>query len=508
MEKQLHGRILNNSIMNLAGAAIPALVSLFTIPYVVKQLGHDSYGVFTLVTAIIGYFALLDINFTSGSVKFLAEYNARGERSQLREVISFGAIIYVLVGAAAGLLIYLLAEVLVRNVFVISPEITPLAIRTLQIAALGFFFGNLRIYIGSILQSLQRFDMSASVEMCFGTAVPLVTVALLWLGYGLVEVVAWRVVASMCNVLLLLFLVYRLIPDFDWVKPSPPIMCRVTSFSAYAYLSRVAALTYAHADKLIIGTLGTMAELTFYTVPTTLVNRILGLTFRLGSVLYPVASELHALHDHGTLGRLYLLATRYLTYLNTFFVMMICLFSYPILYWWIGEEFAQKGQWIMVVMAVAMLIDSLTNLPSLVNDGLGYPSRTGMFAVIRAAGGLGLMLFLTRPLGIMGAATANLIASTLIGPVFLVYVHRKTIPVSLRQVVQYGYVPSFLTAGGICFVSFLLLSTPEVLSLPLCVLFAAIVTIVYLAAGLLFIVEDDHRRRMVQSSLRLLGHAA
>lgn len=494
-KKQVAGRILQNSIMNLAGSAIPALVSLCTIPYIVRQLGHDSYGIFTLVTSIIGYFALLDVNVTAGSVKFVAEHNARGERHELHAVISFGALIYCLIGASGAVLIYFLAEWLTRFVFSIPIDMTPLAVRILQIAAWGFFFSQLQVYLSSIPQSLKRFDVSAALEIFFGTAIPLLTVVLLMLGYGLFEIVTLRVMASIINVLLLLILIPRLIPDLYWVFPTRNIAHKVGAFSGYAYLSRIAAITYAHADKLIIGTLVNMAELTFYTVPFTLVNRILGFTFRLGSVLYPVASELGAVNDHEGLVRLYVSSTRYLTYLNIYFALMISLFAYPILYWWIGEEFASQGRWITVIMAIALLVDSLTNLPSLFNDGLGHPERTGFFALVRACIGVMLVVTLTYRLGIIGTALGHLIASIIMTIAFLVYIHGKTIPVTFMRVIRFGYAPSLLIAAG-CGLLAYYLGLSQSLDWLQCIVLAGLVTIIYFSLGLMVIVEPAHRREL------------
>ena len=57
--------LVRNAWSNLLGAAIPALVMLATVPLVVKGLGDASYGVYSLVTAIVGYFAVIDINVTA-----------------------------------------------------------------------------------------------------------------------------------------------------------------------------------------------------------------------------------------------------------------------------------------------------------------------------------------------------------------------------------------------------------------------------------------------------------
>src|SRR5690349_9512831 len=95
--------LLRNAFANLLGAVIPALVALGTVPLVVKGLGDANYGVYSLITAIVGYFAVIDINVTAGSVKYIAEFNARQDRERINETVFFGLVVYALLGVAGGL---------------------------------------------------------------------------------------------------------------------------------------------------------------------------------------------------------------------------------------------------------------------------------------------------------------------------------------------------------------------------------------------------------------------
>jgi len=93
---------LRNALFNLFGGAIPAFASLLTVPIIVSRLGEVQYGVFALVTTLVGYFAILDINATAGSIKYLAEHRARGDGRKVSEVVCFGAAIYAVIGLAGA----------------------------------------------------------------------------------------------------------------------------------------------------------------------------------------------------------------------------------------------------------------------------------------------------------------------------------------------------------------------------------------------------------------------
>ena len=96
-------QLARNAFANLLGALVPALVALGTVPLVVRGLGEAGYGVYSLVTAIVGYFAVIDMNVTAGSVKFIAGFSARKDSAKVNETICFGIMVYALLGVVGAL---------------------------------------------------------------------------------------------------------------------------------------------------------------------------------------------------------------------------------------------------------------------------------------------------------------------------------------------------------------------------------------------------------------------
>jgi O-antigen/teichoic acid export membrane protein len=358
---------------------------------VVKGLGDAGYGLYSLVTAIVGYFAVIDINVTAGSVKFIAGFSARKDGGKINQTICFGIIVYALLGALGALGLVVGAHFFVTRVFSVPPALAAEAVATLKLAALGFFIGQLQSYLQSVPQALMRFDISGRLEVLFGVVVPLLTVLLLMRGYGLFEVILLRVAASAAHCLILWRSIVRLLPGLALRWPSRAIRRDLLHFSAWSFLSRLAALSYAHADKLIIGALAGVTALAWFTVASTLANRVLGLTFRLSGVFFPAASALAASGELARLDRLYLKATRYVVFLNAAILVLVAVFAHKILLYWMNPVYARNGAVVLAVMAIAQFVDSLTSLPSLVNDGMGHPRVSGMFALLRAGAGLVLV---------------------------------------------------------------------------------------------------------------------
>ena len=478
-------QLARNALFNLLGAAVPAIVALGTVPMVVRGLGDAGYGVYALITSIVGYFAIIDINVTAGSVKHIAAHwaqtlpqdpqpgrqpdqppgqqpgqqrRAKQDRQQhahaaasagIDQTITFGLLVYGSLGLLGFVAIWLTAPWLVRDVFSMPVALNAGATAALELAAFGFLVGQLQSYLDSVPQSLMRYDRSARLDVLFGSLVPLATVAVLMLGGGLYQVILLRIVASSAHCLLLWRTIRRLLPALRLRWPAQALRRSLLHFSAYACLNRFAAMSYAYADKLMIGALVGVAGLAVYAVAATLANRLLGLTGRLSSVLFPAASALAASDELPRLVQIYLKASRYLTFINGAMLLLIAVFAEPILRYWMSADFARRGATVLAVMALSQCIDSLTALPSLVNDGMGHPAVTGSFAMARALLGLATVYVGVALAGIDGAAWGHLAASTVMTTVFLRYVHGRTVPVTLRAVVTVAYLPGALGLSGI-----------------------------------------------------------
>jgi O-antigen/teichoic acid export membrane protein len=198
---------------------------------------------------------VIDINVTAGSVKYIAAFHVQQDDERINETVFFSLSVYALLGVLGGLGLFFGAHVLVTRVFAVPAALVPEAVATLRLAAFGFFLGQLQSYLQSVPQSLMRYDIASRIEMLFGTGVPLLTVAVLMLGHGLFDVILLRVAASAVNCLILWRCIRQLLPRLRYRRPGAAIRRELLGFSAYSFLSRFATLSYAYADKLIIGAL-------------------------------------------------------------------------------------------------------------------------------------------------------------------------------------------------------------------------------------------------------------
>jgi O-antigen/teichoic acid export membrane protein len=493
--------LLRNSLWNLSGSALPAIAALVTVPLLIGALGVEGFGIVTLVGSVIGYFGILDVNLSAGSIKYLAEYHASGDRKRFAETFWFGSMFYGALGLAGATAIFFGADLLLVRFFDVSSAAHDDTVLAFKIAALGFLLTQIQNYLLIVPQALQRYDRSAQSEAFFGILVNVASVGAAFAGWGISGVIAIRVAVSVLNVFYLAWLIRRFDLNMQFCWPRRDVRAALTSFSAYAYLSKLASTLHQHGDKLIVGALAGPVAVTFYTVPVTLASRILGLTYRLSSVIYPRASAIAATERIQDLRPIYLGAMRYITYINLVALGVIVLAGDEFLRRWVGDEFVSQGYPVLILITIGLLMDSLTNIPSMVNDALGHPHVTGKFALVRGLIGVGLVYVGALTGGIVGAAIAHLVASAVMTSIFLAYVHGRTVPITISETLREGLGRSFgvgLLIFGILFP--LKWIMPGGLAGTVAIVSGALLTLAL--AGIIFVVSVDERAALLAVARR------
>jgi len=486
-------RILKNSVYSLLGWAAPVIVNILTVPYIVRMLGNDKYGVLILASAIIGYFSILDINLTAGSIRYISEYHAKGDFGKVNQVLSLSLFGYSVIGIIGSILIYYSTDLFLLDWLSIPAGFKNESKTVFHVTAIGFFLNILQSYLSSIPKAIHRFDISAKIESGFGIGLILLTVALLHFGIGLLGIVTLRIIVALVNCITFFVVTKHLIPTACFnTRVSRSIINNIASFSGYSFMSKMAATLGGNTDRLIIGSFINSAAVTLYTVPAQLVNRLMNISLRLAMVIFPVASELGASGKHEQLEAIYIEMTRYLFFLNAALTTFLCLFSHQILQLWMGDVFAHDAYILLIFICLGMFLDSMTNLPSIVNDGLSFPQITGAFSIIRSIFGCLALILGARLYGLLGITLAYAFSSLLFGISFLIYVHKKTLKISFIKVIREAYLGTTLISLLVATI-LLLIRTITTTSIGASIIEILFVVTVFTAFGYTYIITDIWR---------------
>jgi O-antigen/teichoic acid export membrane protein len=404
-------RLLKNAFFNSGAWGVNAILTLLTTPFIVYKLTVEGYGIYVLLTGLIGYYNLMDLGIGQGVTKYVAEYYAKQDHNSIAESINGALLVQLLTGVLASLGLFVLAAPILSLIRV-SPEFWTDATLSLFASAIGFFFTMVANTLSSALMGLQRYGLTSMVGGLTNTILTLLIVVGLGFGAGLKEITSLTAASGIVMSFVYVMLLRRLLPDWRIsAKVNWSLLLQLFRFSAYLLVSRISNLFSNYIVRFVVGVFLGPAMVTYYVVPAKLIGAVGSLLGGAFVVLFPFASELGSKRDQAKIQELFLGGSRLFAAVSIPLFLALYVAARPILTVWMGPEFAEEGWAMLGLLSLASLCGALTTVPNLVTMGLGYSRVIGAYSLLNV-----LMYAICLPLftdrwGVEGTAWAMLLVA-------------------------------------------------------------------------------------------------
>ncbi len=192
-----------NTIAGLTSSSGSALVGLIATPVIIARLGVEAFGFWAVLTAMVNYAGLLDGGLNSTFMKYIAEYAAGNHGDRIRQVVTFGAAFYVVLGLVVAPIAAYASPAAIRLMHV-HPAIAHEGPELCFWVVLSLFLTSAAGAVGSVLSGLGHLRVVWRSNFLSRTVFSAVAVALCSLGFGL----NGMVIATLVQVVLFALLVY------------------------------------------------------------------------------------------------------------------------------------------------------------------------------------------------------------------------------------------------------------------------------------------------------------
>ena len=81
---------------------VTIVIGIFLMPFTVRHLGKEDYGLWMLVASMTAYFQLLDLGYGNGLVRQVTQADARGDEEAMNDALSTFMIVYSGIGLVAS----------------------------------------------------------------------------------------------------------------------------------------------------------------------------------------------------------------------------------------------------------------------------------------------------------------------------------------------------------------------------------------------------------------------
>ena len=177
------------------------IVGLLYTPYMLRMLGQNEYGLYSLVASVVAYLTILDLGFANAIVRYTAKFRADGKVKEQYEMFGMFLVLYSFIGIVAfsiGLGIYANVDHLF-DMSMTAEDLEKIRVMMLLMCFNLAFTFPMSIW-GAVITAYENFVFQKLVNIVRIVLNPLVMVVLLSVGY---KAVAMVVVTTLFNVLTL-----------------------------------------------------------------------------------------------------------------------------------------------------------------------------------------------------------------------------------------------------------------------------------------------------------------
>lgn len=399
--------LARNSVLNLVAQGAPLVIGLVTIPFVISRLGTARFGLLSLAWILYGNMSLFELGLGRATTKFVAEHIVRADYEALAATVRTCVVLQLAFGTVAAGVIAACVPWLVHSVLHTPADLVPDAQRTFLILAALLPISLLTMSLRGVLEALQRFDLVNAVKGPQNAAIFLFPVVALLCGGGLPLVAlslgtAW-VLAALAYFILLL----RVGPPIHWARGINRRQARsLLSFGGWVTVSNIIGPFLVYLDRFYIGALLSLTAVAYYTAPYDAVARLWVLPMAISTTLFPAFSSLDAMGAGDRRNDIFRRSVKYLFATLGPVVLIIVLFARSLLRLWLGTAFAVHSTLPLQILALGILINSMSWVPYNLLHGIGRPDLTAKFHALELMVYAGMAWVLIARFGLVGAAIA------------------------------------------------------------------------------------------------------
>jgi O-antigen/teichoic acid export membrane protein len=482
-EGSLTHRILRNTLSSVGLQVALVLINVGLVPFVLRQIGAEAYGLWALTTLLVGLAGIADLGISNAIVKYTASLRAQADFRELSKMVGSATGLYFLLFILYSLLMVVLARRLTGWLGIPAP-LFDVGFHLFIGAGGLILLTALYILVRSVLIGLQCYDLANLVTLAGSVLNLILTIVFLLQGHGLYALWYAAMLSYLCQGSLGLLLVRKQCPQLHWSLIDWDLS-RIRSLLTFGFHLQVISLgTFLNFQlpKVFLSLFATLADVGYYQIAYKVLAGGRELSIVLYSSLVPAAAHWWAQEEREKIRRLYLRGTKYLSAFLFPFWAFLVVFARPLVQAWIGPGYDSAAHALQVV-AVGNFILLLAGVASSITQGSSRPQLLSYAAGAGFLLNVTLALLLGRNYGFEGVLAALSTSLAFTGFLFLARFHRvlqHPIPEIFTSAVLKPALATILPIGAAYWIYYGVWNV-EMTALPPLIAAFAVVSVLYVA---------------------------
>ena len=248
--------LLKNGFYNSVAGLIRIGLGILIIPILIRTLGIEEYGLWTLASAVVVMVTLAEAGLSTATTVFVSQDLGKKDVDGLSQTltVTFGAMLILATLAAVAL--WIGAEGTINLFPKLGQEQQLKVIQAIQIGGLVVAARLLQQALVGVEQAYQRYDLMNVLNTMQCVLLSVGMLAVVWLGGRTVELMQWQALTSVVSLLSHIWIVRSLLKGVNlrlsWNQQKA---MAVGGYSSMMWLNTLGSTLFSRGDRLIVGSL-------------------------------------------------------------------------------------------------------------------------------------------------------------------------------------------------------------------------------------------------------------
>ena len=402
----------SGAVLSYVSIIINTLIQIFYTPILIRMLGQNEYGLYSLVSSVIGYLTVLDLGFGNAIVVYTSKYRVQGNIEGEKKLHGMFKIVFIVIGIIAGIL-GLILFLNVDNMF--SNTMTSLELHKMKIMMLILSFNfivtfSFSIY-NSIISAYEKFVFQKLMSIIHSILKPILMLPLLFMGF---KSISLCIVITIINIVVLLsnyiYCKKKLSISIKFMGFDKVLFKTILGYSIWIFLGVIVDKVNWSVDNFVLGAVSGTIAVSIYAIAAALNTLFINLSTAISGVLLPKMSKL--IEKKATSKELtdeFIKVGR----IQYFIIFLMCsglvLFGKNFIMTWAGTEY-EESYYVALLLIIPVSIPLIQNLGLSIMQAMNKFRFKSISTAIMAVVNVFISIYFSKMWGAIGAALGTCIA--------------------------------------------------------------------------------------------------
>jgi len=431
MEKkgQLKAGAIITYISNMCNMAISMIIT----PIIIKFIGNQEYGLYSLIYSIMGYFSVLDFGFGNAMIRYISKTKA--EEKDDKNINSMFFLIYCII----GIITLLVGSIVYTNLeSIFGSSLSDLELQKANIMMIVFLVGTSISFPLSVFDSYvlanEKFIFLKTVNLIKILLHPLLIICMLILGFKSISLV---VIYTVLNIVLhIVYAIYSLTKlkmkiTLNIKKVDFSMFKEIIVYSFFIFLNIIVDTVFNNTDQVILGIVSGTVAVSIYAVANQIKSANNAFSTAISGVFLPKITKLVTQNRQNEVNQTFIKVSKIQLYIMLLILSGFFIFGKAFIELWVGNEY-MEAYYIVLWLIAPSIIPLTQNLGISVLQAMNkHKFRSVSYIIIAVINVLISIPLAYKYNGVgaaIGSAVANLIGQIIIMNIYYYKVANLDIP--------------------------------------------------------------------------------